>query len=778
MKKNCWRVEWKMRTLNLARGNCMRLEVRNITQNNQAGYSVAFTPDDPSAEYRARLFLMYRGNIGYYGNRGTGLTIDTDGVMYDDWMSAFRPPRIDSHKYNTELVIPLLNGSQVWQFSHGFDDDSESAIMYAINPANLIVERKLCDLAIRRILVHAHDVFLELDTDDVLDGTAVTISNAVLASNHLLGTNGLRICGTYCVTKVSGTVYKYMTEHYTNVDAAIEISSDGYSASVWEVCYYEHGDIMLSKVNETLARFVDETIGMTVKPDDLLCIGNVMCRVMGVADSVITVNALMSEETATAHLVYCPRTVTKKIPVNWPTIYPSMRRSSSIQGIYLANNLHDSNAVMMTPLMDTYSSKSEPNLNHANESILVCSSGNNASVVFMQFAPNAMKAASGETVATLQLYVEDMTYSEIMVMVYQMDTRGWNTNMSYDELMNHVTQIPIGCATLLNPLKRADNQALMPPEDLPIEGDSYQSLVTISIDSTMVKEWLTGTSSYTPSIAIKVIGDGDAMVSFASANTPIALNKPTLLFSSDESISEPFEVKLSSSTVEPGQVIRITPKLSSDTFGTSIFSNVVEFGDVPAVITSGNSAYLDVVVPNGVNGSAEVIVYRKTDETDKVQLTEETSIYVDTEAVQRSVPLAKKLKPGVIDADLVGTTALYNRDFGFASMKEVTDETSLIQNVYSILLTNPGERLFDQDFGTGIEQRLFKLSSEDDGLELLQECIKQVHKYEPRVYIDGEQSSCEFDESDNLYYLLLAVVLPTARTERISLPCKSRGRVV
>ena len=227
-------------------------------------------------------------------------------------------------------------------------------------------------------------------------------------------------------------------------------------------------------------------------------------------------------------------------------------------------------------------------------------------------------------------------------------------------------------------------------------------------------------------------------------------------------------------------MLRIIPQdVSEHDFGTSIFSNEVTIGNKSVPIVSGNATYLDVVIPDDVGGSLLVMVNRKRSATESVPLTTETAyVYVDNSATLRSIPLAKKLKPGIVNPDLVGRTALYNRDMGFVNMTEVTDETSLIQNVYSILLTNPGERLFSQNFGTGIEQRLFKLGSQDDGLPLIQECIQKVHEYEPRVYIDGDQSTCEFDDSENLYYLLLAVVLPSARTEMIRLPFKNRGRMV
>ena len=763
----------------------MQLDIRRISQNKKVGYKVNFMDDDGYAEHRARLFMMYHGYLSYSGTHGAGLTVDADGVTYDDWMSEFRPPRIDAHKYNTELCIPLVDGEQDWWFSHEFDNESESSISSAINPFNVIVERKLRDLAIRRILVHTHEVFIELDADDIADGTAVTIDNAFLSANHLLGIDGLRICGTYCVTKVSGNVYKYKTEHYCKLKKAIEISADCYTAVVWEVCYYDCGNVELNKVSNDTAAFQGVSLSATILPGDVLCIGNVLCRVVEVNGVIIVVSALMQGEHASARILYSPRTATKKIPVNWPTVTQNGSRKgvkSSAPVIILSNNLRDSQTVTVKPIMDTYVTKDNPDSLHANEPVIVCANGEHEAVACMQFAPNEIKAEGdddNQPTASLRLFVEDMTYSEATILVYQMDADGWNTNMSYDELMSHVTQIPIGSAQLWNPLKRIDNTAEIPAGST-IEGNSYHEFVSIDIDSSIVQEWLSGTSSYMPSIAIKVVGDGDASVSFASLNATDLSHLPEMIFSAGESLTpEPFAITLSSSTVEPGQVVRITPEdVAAHNFGASIFSNIVEIGEVPSVIVSGNASYIDAVVPNGVSGNVNVIVYRKTNDTDVVQLTEEVSIFVNTDAFQRSIPLAKKLKPGIVNADLVSSSALYNRDMGYVNMTEVTDETSLIQNVYSILLTNPGERLFNQNFGTGIEQKLFKLGSEEDGIDLLKECIQQVHKYEPRVYIDGEQSSCQFDDSDNLYYLLLAVVLPSARTEMIRLPFKNRGRMV
>lgn len=761
----------------------MQLDVRRITQNERIGYAVNFTADDENAEYRARLFMMYNGGQKYNGSVGYGLTVDVPGTAYDDWMCEFRPPRIDIHKFNTELLVPLSEGASVWLFSKSFDDASESAIVDTVNPMNILVERKTNEVSIRRILVQQNEVFIELSSDTIEDGSAVTIGNAELAANHVLGPNDLRICGTYCVSKVSGTVYKYSTSHYTNLDSAVEILASGYTASVWEACYYDCGTVDLQRVSAETATFSSLDLSSSIQPNDQVCIGNAMCRVLDVHGVVIKVDTVVDGELATDRLVYCPRIPSKGIPVNWPVLSISSQRRPSGTGIRVTNNLlgdHLELTEMVNPSVDTYVVNVDGDVNHTNQPTLVCSGGAHDSIVCMQFAPNSIIGAE-EATAELKLYVDDMNYSEAVVMVYQMDSAGWHANMSYDEMVKHVTQIPIGSVRILNPLKRPDNTASLPSgED--IAEDCYNKTVGITLDSVIVREWLSGTASYTPSIALRIIGDGAPSVTFASTNNNVAEHRPYIIFTAGESSEnpEPFDIILSTSVAEPGQVLRIIPQdVSEHDFGTSIFSNEVTIGNKSVPIVSGNATYLDVVIPDDVGGSLLVMVNRKRSATESVPLTTETAyVYVDNSATLRSIPLAKKLKPGIVNPDLVGRTALYNRDMGFVNMTEVTDETSLIQNVYSILLTNPGERLFSQNFGTGIEQRLFKLGSQDDGLTLIQECIQKVHEYEPRVYIDGDQSTCEFDDSENLYYLLLAVVLPSARTEMIRLPFKNRGRMV
>jgi len=754
----------------------MQTNVSQLISGGRLSYIANFTPDD-SDEYRARLFVYYNGYNVFSGANGYGLTVDSPTVTYDDWATQFRPPRIDAHKFNTEITVGLTEGENVINFNDSFSSESESYIDSVVNPMNFLIERKVADISIVHIHVTHNAVFIEL-SELVDDGIAATIDNRALSERHLLGEDGLRICGTYQLTHVSGTVYKYHVEHYNTVADSIDIDPSGYTLSVWEACYYEANDVRLYRESPESASFNFATLGWGYKVPfevgDELCISNSMCRIVKIDGFSVYVAAELSEHVMTVNIKCCPRIPSKDIAVNWPHIVYSVTRSRTDE-VVLSNSTnyrHTRNTEYVYPMTDTYFINTDESVNHDNEHVLTCSTGEIESVACMQFAANTLKNTDTST-AELQLYVDRMNYSESTLIVYQMTTSAWSPSMTYKQVSQYISGIPIGTYQLKNPMLGDYNSATI-AERLP--DDDYNCVITIPISSSVMTEWLSGDGTYTPSIAIRIIGDGDQSVSFVSTSGNSEYT-PRICLSGGESGEhpEPFEINLSSDIIEPGNMLRITPvDTTINSFGNSIFNLEVDIDDNPVTIENGDSTYLDVLIPETVSGS--VTVYVK--QIDGVRITDDAFVYVDTSKVNRNVELAKKIKPGVIDLHKVNSTALYNRDMGFVNMTEVTDETSLIQNVYMILLTNPGERLFSQDFGTGIEQKLFKLGSADEGISLLQECIRKVSIYEPRVYIDGDQSTCEFDNSLNHYTLILCCVLPTGRSEYIKLPFKNRGTVI
>ena len=140
------------------------------------------------------------------------------------------------------------------------------------------------------------------------------------------------------------------------------------------------------------------------------------------------------------------------------------------------------------------------------------------------------------------------------------------------------------------------------------------------------------------------------------------------------------------------------------------------------------------------------------------------------------VKLNDYIRPGEVERK-VSRSASYNRDFGYVGFTEITDENSMIQNLYSCLLTRKGERLFNTDFGTTIEERIFSIRDGGSSNAILKECFDVIEEYEPRIQLVYEQCSVR-DMGPHGIYLVLGVIVPGGNVEMVNIPFKNRGRMV
>jgi len=73
------------------------------------------------------------------------------------------------------------------------------------------------------------------------------------------------------------------------------------------------------------------------------------------------------------------------------------------------------------------------------------------------------------------------------------------------------------------------------------------------------------------------------------------------------------------------------------------------------------------------------------------------------------------------------------------------DKKLVKENMKQILLTNPGERIMNPDFGVGLRRYLFELNDAQLAHTIQQKIIEQVAKYEPLADIIDMQ----FKQVDN-----------------------------
>jgi phage baseplate assembly protein W len=112
---------------------------------------------------------------------------------------------------------------------------------------------------------------------------------------------------------------------------------------------------------------------------------------------------------------------------------------------------------------------------------------------------------------------------------------------------------------------------------------------------------------------------------------------------------------------------------------------------------------------------------------------------------------------------------IYNKDLSYSSFTITSDENSLMQNVYSILLTNLGERLYDDEFGSTLEESVFDIIGDLNGeSKLLNQCVTLINKYEPRAVVVEDKSYVAINE-DNTVVVVLYIKVPRGIARKIEL---------
>lgn len=213
-----------------------------------------------------------------------------------------------------------------------------------------------------------------------------------------------------------------------------------------------------------------------------------------------------------------------------------------------------------------------------------------------------------------------------------------------------------------------------------------------------------------------------------------------------------------------GNSITITASLG--TFDNLIPSNnTIYFGNIIADVEDDSIVILPttitVNVPNGTS-SCNVHVQTSTDVSNEVPL---EIPYEDEVFINEHFKSKGKFNSGP------GRTPIYNRDLSITGFSEIVDENSIIQNVYNILLTRPGERFFNQNFGCAIHNRVFDLIGSDSlsEKEVLNIINDALTTYEPRAILIKDQSFIDIKEDNNAIDIVLAIRIPSGIIREIAI---------
>ena len=97
----------------------------------------------------------------------------------------------------------------------------------------------------------------------------------------------------------------------------------------------------------------------------------------------------------------------------------------------------------------------------------------------------------------------------------------------------------------------------------------------------------------------------------------------------------------------------------------------------------------------------------------------------------------------------------YTKDDGpYLLTKDLTENTK--QNFKNLVLTNPGERIMEPDFGVGFTQLLFENATDDTLEDLKERLFTQTNKYLPFVEIQNVETKLR----ENTAYLKVEYIIP------------------
>ena len=91
------------------------------------------------------------------------------------------------------------------------------------------------------------------------------------------------------------------------------------------------------------------------------------------------------------------------------------------------------------------------------------------------------------------------------------------------------------------------------------------------------------------------------------------------------------------------------------------------------------------------------------------------------------------------------------------------NENAIARSVRNIVFTLPGEKFFDEDFGSSISQSLFENIDEISAAEIVDEIEQSLINYEPRINLLNVRAFPNFDDNQfdvRIIYEIIGASVP------------------
>lgn len=103
------------------------------------------------------------------------------------------------------------------------------------------------------------------------------------------------------------------------------------------------------------------------------------------------------------------------------------------------------------------------------------------------------------------------------------------------------------------------------------------------------------------------------------------------------------------------------------------------------------------------------------------------------------------------------------------------NQTAIARSVRNIILTSPGEKFFNPDFGSGVSRLLFENVDDLTAISLRDEIENAIRNYEPRVQTIDVNVEPNYDNNEfnvTLVYRIVGIDVPAQQLEFVLLPSR------
>jgi len=103
------------------------------------------------------------------------------------------------------------------------------------------------------------------------------------------------------------------------------------------------------------------------------------------------------------------------------------------------------------------------------------------------------------------------------------------------------------------------------------------------------------------------------------------------------------------------------------------------------------------------------------------------------------------------------------------------NQTAIARSIRNIVLTSPGEKFFNPDFGSNVSRLLFDNLDDLTSLSIRDEIENSIRNYEPRVQLIDVVVVPEYDNNEfnvTVVYRIIGIDVPAQQLEFVLLPSR------